>query len=139
MLAVVYLAIMVAVGDVLSRRFYRFEGWPHRLATSFLVGLLVSSPLTYLAALSFARTASPLLWANLLYFVFAAAAIYWLHWRSPFTLNEVKAVKLTKWDWLFLVALFIFACWLMFETLSFRDGKFFIGFKARVQCAPHIL
>ena len=48
MLAFFYLAITLAVGDVLSRRFYRFVNWPHRLATSFLVGLLVSSPFTYL-------------------------------------------------------------------------------------------
>jgi hypothetical protein len=60
MFAILYLTIMLALGDVISRRFYRFVGWPHRFATSFLVGLIISSTFTYLAALIYARTVRPL-------------------------------------------------------------------------------
>lgn len=129
MFAVLYLTIMLALGDVISRRFYRFVNWPHRFATSFLVGLVISSTFTYLAALMYARTVRPLFWANVLYFVLAAALIYWLNWRAPHRDSRVKLSSFTKWDSLFFGVFFLFACWLMFATLSFRNGKFLLAFK----------
>ena len=129
MFTILYLTIMFALGDAISRRFYRFVGWPHRLATSFLVGLIVSSSFTYLAALVYARTVRPLFWANVLYFVSAASLIYWLNWRSPARASRERLTRPMKWDWLFFGVFFLFACWLMFATLSFRDGKFLIAFK----------
>lgn len=128
MLAFLYLALMLGLGDVLSRRFYSFVDWPHRLATSFLVGLLVSAPFTYLAALVCVRTSRPFLWANLIYLALAGGVVYWLNWRSPVR-PTVRFAAITKWDWVFLGVFLLFACWLMFETLSFRDGKFLLAFK----------
>jgi hypothetical protein len=71
---------------------------------------------------------SPLLWANLVYFACAFAVVYWLNLRDP-ARPAVRFATLSKWDWIFLGVFFLFACWLMFATLGFRDGKFLIAFK----------
>src|SRR5262245_64688399 len=100
MFAILYLTIMLALGDRVSSRFYRFIDLPHRLATSFLVGLLISSTFTYLAALVYARTVRPLFWANVLYFM-SAALVFWLCWRVPVRDKRIKLSRPTKWDWIF--------------------------------------
>jgi DNA-binding beta-propeller fold protein YncE len=130
MFAFFYLAIMTVLGDALVSRFYQFVSWPQRLATSFLVGILVSSPLTYVLALVFARTSSPLFWANIIYFIVVVPAICWINWRAPLRLTTAGFIALKLWDWIFLGLGFAFACWLMFATLSFRNGKFLLAFKA---------
>src|SRR4029077_5456587 len=69
MLALIYLALAICVGDFFCRRFYRFVSVAHRCAAALLVGLLISSWFTYLAGLAFAWTGKPLLWANLFFFL----------------------------------------------------------------------
>ncbi len=71
MLALIYLRLAIALGDLLCRRFYRFVSIPHRWAAATLVGILVSTWFTYVAGLAFGHTAEPLLLANLLFFVVA--------------------------------------------------------------------
>ena len=78
MLTLIYLALAIALGDLLCRRFYRFVSVPHRWAAAILVGILLSTWFTYLAGLAFAHTAEPLLSADLLFFVVAPGAILWL-------------------------------------------------------------
>jgi hypothetical protein len=56
MLALVYLALAIALGDLICRRFYRFVSVPHRWAAAVLVGMLLSTWFTYLAGLAFAHT-----------------------------------------------------------------------------------
>ncbi len=75
MLALIYLALAIALGDLLCRRFYRFVSVPHRCAAAILVGLVLSTWFTYLAGLACYRTAEPVLWADILFFVAVAAAI----------------------------------------------------------------
>src|SRR6476469_251748 len=128
MFAILYLTLMLAIGDRVSSRFYRYSSLPHRLATSFLVGLLISSTFTYLGALIYARTVRPLFWANVLYFI-SAALILWLLWRTPVRVSRTKLGGSPNWDWILFVVFFVFACWLMFATLSFRDGKFLLAIK----------
>jgi hypothetical protein len=82
MLALIYLALAVCLGDLLCRRFYRFVSLPHRWAAATLVGLVLSSWFTYLAALAFAQTSKPLLWADLLFFATAVSAILSIRRRS---------------------------------------------------------
>ncbi len=81
MLAINYLILFCLLGDAVSRRFFGFTSVKHRLAVGFLVGLLISTCFTYLAALLFAATNSPLAWANLLYSVVAVGLILWLSRR----------------------------------------------------------
>ncbi len=83
MLALIYLALAIALGDLLCRRFYRFISLPHRWAAAILVGILLSTWFTYLAGLAFAHTADPLLWADLLFFLVAPRAIFWLSRKAP--------------------------------------------------------
>src|SRR6266581_6629386 len=78
MLAIVYLALVFWVGDAICRRFYRFVSVPHRLAAAFLVGMLISSWFTYLAARIFASTTRPLLWGDILFFAATIGAFVWV-------------------------------------------------------------
>lgn len=66
MLAILYLAGMVYFGDCLCLSFYRFKSSQQRYATAFLVGLLLSSIITYFGALTFAGTAQPLMMGNII-------------------------------------------------------------------------
>jgi hypothetical protein len=133
MLAVLYIAAMIYFGDRVCRLFYRFSSAPHRLATSFLVGLLLSTWITFLGALAFARTANPLVMGNLVFLIVFALAVYKLHRHTPadfLNTERSQTTGLQRWDWICLALFFIFSCWLMFTTLGFKDGSFQIAFKA---------
>ena len=78
MLALIYLGLAITLGDLLCQRFYRFVSVPHRWAAAVLVGVLLSTWFTYLAGMAFSHLAEPLLSADLLFFVVAAGAIFWL-------------------------------------------------------------
>ena len=67
--ALFYLFLMFALGDAIGRRFYPFVSIPHRLASAFLCGLLLSSWWTYALAFFFSDMASPMLWGNLAFFI----------------------------------------------------------------------
>ena len=118
MLALIYLGLAITLGDFLCRRFYRFVSVPHRYAGATLVGILFSTWFTYLAALAFAHTADPLIWANLLFFVAATAAIFWLSRKSPkVQMIGTRAPGRAVYDWITLGALFIAVCVLLMGTL----------------------
>ena len=118
MLALIYLALAIALGDLLCRRFYRFVSVPHRWAAAILVGILLSTWLTYLAGLAFARTAEPLLWADLLFFAAAAGAVFWFCKKSlRVRMIEPRAPGRAVWDWVTLGTLTIAVCVLLMGTL----------------------
>jgi DNA-binding beta-propeller fold protein YncE len=129
MLALIYLATAVYLGERLCRRFYHFVSPPQRWAAGALVGLLLSSWFTYLAARVFAAAKTPLLWGNILFFVAAGAALFWLHRRPTENARwiEPRAEGSDWWDWLTLGMYFLLASWMMFATLGFKDGKLLIG------------
>ncbi len=133
MLALVYLVAMTYFGDRICRSFYRFTSVQHRIATSFLVGLLISTWITYLGSLAFFRMAQPLLWGNLVFLVVFILTVYKLP-RYPssryFNLFRPRPPGAARWDLICLGAFFVFACWLIFATLGFKDGSFQIAFKA---------
>jgi DNA-binding beta-propeller fold protein YncE len=143
MLALIYLALATYLGDLLCRRFYRFVSTPHRCAAAVLVGLLVSSWFTYLAALAFAHTAKPLLWANLSFFAAAVSVIFLLIRRSTRHLKrravfiEPRVSGSAMWDWVMLAMYFALACWIMFSTFGYRDGKLVISGLAWTDFGPH--
>lgn len=133
MLAILYLAGMIYFGDCICRYFFRFNSIQHRLATSFLVGLLLSSCVTYLGSLAFAFTAQPLIMGNIIFWgVLILTAFKMPRRPSSGYLNSVslRPVGEGKWDWLFLGILFIFGCWLVFATLSYQNGNFQFGYKS---------
>src|SRR5438270_9659517 len=129
MLALIYLGLAIVLGDVLCRRFYRFVSIPHRWAAAVLVGVLLSTWFTYLAMLAFSHLSEPLLSADLLFFVLAAGAIFWLSRR----VRKVETITplapgSSMWDWIALGALFAMACVLLI-------GTFYVNKQGRIRLA----
>lgn len=136
MLALIYLGLAIALGDLLCRRFYRFVSVPHRCAAATLVGPVLSTWFTYLAGLACYRTAEPLLWADILFFVTATAVIVWLS-RNRVKDSASRGLEAPKvdmiapraagssmWDWITLAALCSAACVLLFGTFYVnRQGQ----------------
>jgi DNA-binding beta-propeller fold protein YncE len=118
MLALIYLTLAIYLGDLLCRRFYRFVSTPHRWAAAILVGILLSTWFTYLAGLTFGHTAEPLLCADLLFFVVASGAIFWLSRKAPnLEVIAPRSPGSSRWDWITLGALSAAACVLLIGTL----------------------
>jgi hypothetical protein len=132
MLAIVYLAVATYFGDLICSRFFRSISIQQRIATGFLVGLLLSTWITFLAAVLFHGMSQPLIVANLIFaVVFGAVVLSSRRW--PITNIGDYAVRPSGrdyWDYVWLAACLVFACWLMFATLGFKDGQFQIAFKA---------
>jgi DNA-binding beta-propeller fold protein YncE len=125
MLALIYLGLAIALGDLLCRRFYGFVSIAHRWAAAILVGILLSTWFTYLAGLAFAHTAEPLLSSDILFFVIAVGAIFWLSREVPKVGTiAARAPGSSRWDWITLAALCAAACVLLFGTLyTNRQGQ----------------
>jgi hypothetical protein len=131
MLAIVYLAAATYFGDLICRRFFRFISIQHRIASSFLIGLLLSGWITFLAALLFHKTSQPLIAANLVFLVvFAAVVLVTRRWPSKSRDDAERPPGHLYADFVWLGACLVFACWLMFATLGFKGGQFQIAFKA---------
>jgi hypothetical protein len=132
MLAILYIAAMVYFGDCLCRRFYRFTSIRHRFATAFLVGLLLSSGITYLGALAFASAAQPMIMGNIVFLgVLILAAVFLRRPSSSYLDSEIeRPAGSGKWDWLCLGFCFVIGCWLLFSTLGYKDGSFQFAFKS---------
>jgi hypothetical protein len=133
MLAILYIAAAVWFGDVICRSFYRSYSVQQRLSHAFLVGLLLSSVITYLGALAFYRTAQPLIWGNLIFLAVFALAARWLPRRRSKEYLDAALARPTgqgHWDWLFLFVYFSFGWWLFSHNLNFHDGNLQFGFKS---------
>src|SRR5947199_6228209 len=139
MFALIYLGLAIALGDLLCRRFFPFVSVLHRCAAATLVGILLGAWFTYLAALAFAYTAEPLLWADLASFVVAVAMITWLSKKPAEVSNiEPRAPGSRIWDWVALAIYFAAACWLMFSTLNFQNGVIEVAGSAWGDLGPNM-
>ncbi len=138
MFALIYLGVAIALGDLLCRRFYRFVSVPHRYAGAILVGVLLSTWFTYMTGLAFANTTEPLLWADLLFFVAAAAAIFWVSRKSPkVQMIGTRAPGRALCDWITLGALFIAVCVLLMGTLYVnKQGRIRVSGMEATEFAP---
>jgi len=137
MLALIYLALAICVGDFFCRRFYRFVSVAHRCAAALLVGLLISSWFTYLAAFAFTWTAKPLLWANLLFFVAVVALLSWRKWKHRIVKAAPDAAHSFETaetyvprpngsgiaDWLLIAGYVVLVSWMMFASFNSSGGK----------------
>lgn len=127
MLALVYLVIMIALGDAVCRRFYAFVSLPHRFAVAFLTGLVISSWWTYVAAWLFSSFSSPMLWGNLVYFVTAIGLILWLREKpqssEPRLAGDLGVTEFERTDWVFVGAFFLLVSWMAFATFDMTEGK----------------
>jgi hypothetical protein len=137
MLALIYFALAICVGDFLCRRFYRFVSVVHRCAAALLVGLLISSWFTYLAGLAFAWTARPLLWGNLLFFLAVLALLTWPKWKHRIVKAAPDAAHHSQTaetyvprpngsgiaDWLLIAGYVVLVSWMMFASFNVEGGK----------------
>jgi hypothetical protein len=132
MLALIYLALAICLGDALCRQFYRFVSIPHRLAAAVLVGLLVSSWFTYLAGLAFVHASMPLVWGNLLFFGVATAALFWFARKNKSKASaEERGVscylpraKGSDWaDWILIAGYLVLVSWMMFASFNSKAGR----------------
>ena len=128
MLALLYLIVMVVLGDSLCRRFCPCVSRPHRFAAAFLVGLIVSTWMTYLSARAFASSSRPLLMGNILFFAIAIGLILWLRRRRTAvggTSEAQLSIPATddKRDWIAIGLLFVLASWMMFSSFNMDAGK----------------
>jgi hypothetical protein len=115
--------LAIVLGDHLCRRFYRFASSYHRWAAASLVGLLLSTWITYLLGLLLAATSKPLIWADLLFLLISVGAIAWLRrHRKAVTFMQSDAAE-SKWDWVALAIYLVVVCWLMFASLGYKDGN----------------
>lgn len=118
MFALIYLGLAIVLGDLLCRRFYRFVSIPHRWTAAMLVGVLLSTWFTYLTGLACYRTAEPLLWANLVFFLAAASVIFFLWRKTPkMSMIAPRAPRSSTLDWIASGALFAAVCVLLIGTL----------------------
>src|SRR4051794_29521657 len=100
MLALIYLRLTTALGDFVCPRFFWFVSAPHRCAAATVVGILLGAWFSYLAALVFAYTAEPLLWAALASFVVAVAMITRFSKKpAEVFIIEPRAPGSRIWDW----------------------------------------
>ena len=146
MIALIYVVLFVAVGDTVSRRVFGFVSRPHRLATAFLVGLVLSTWLTYLLALLFSVADQPLVLANLIAIPLMAGIVVvgaqpaWLRSRWPaWAPTSVPGLagrpfegapgtrRSDRWDWVITAAIALLAAWMMVSTLQFADNRILIG------------
>jgi DNA-binding beta-propeller fold protein YncE len=141
MLALIYLALAIYLGDLLCWRFYRFVSVAHRLAAAVITGLLVSSWFTYLAGLLFTRAKQPLLWSNLLFFVAATTVICWSFWQRRLRKSTrtngnrfyATSLYLTRpkgsaiADWVLIAGYVVLVSWMMLASFSAKGGKLHIS------------
>jgi hypothetical protein len=122
MLALGYLAVVIVLGDRIRGKFWLASSPLHRWTAAFLVGILVSTWLTYLFAVAFAASARPLVWANVSFFIVAGFLLLLLRRFDDLDSTSAPATKLNWRDALFGAAFVGVSCWLMFGTLSMDHG-----------------
>ncbi len=122
---------MFVLGDAIGRRFFTFVSIPHRAASAFLCGLLLSSWWTYTLAYFCSNATSPMLWGNLLFFITAIGLILWLNQNpakeEPPSTLDLSDAHFQKWDWIITGIFFLFVTWMMFQTLTMGNGNLLIG------------
>ncbi|MFZ0918082.1 MAG: 6-bladed beta-propeller, partial [Candidatus Udaeobacter sp.] len=137
MLALIYVAFAIALGDRFCRRFYRFASVLHRYAAAVLVGLLVSSWFTYLASLIFTHWQRPLLGGDALSFVTAIAVLSWPKWKRKIVKAEQRETnrraaadlylsrpKGSNWaDWALFTGYVVLVSWMMFASFNTTGSK----------------
>lgn len=127
MLAIAYLAAMLAVGDLLARRFFPTYSLLHRVSAAFLVGLLAATWFTYLAA-AFVGLDQPLIVGALMFMGVAALQLPDVLRRisGPAIRDALARLRrsfLAEWrDFAVLGVLVLFVTWLMISTFR-TDGQ----------------
>ena len=124
MIALVYLGVMVWFGDAVARRWFVFASWPHRLASAFLVGLLLSTWLSYLIGLIAAGTSDPMAISAMGSIWLMVLAAIWLRRRAPSAAIAGRGLlRHDAREWIGVLLLFVVVGWMMTATYSLADGQ----------------
>lgn len=124
MLALLYLIVMVMIGDAICRRLYHVQWLPFRLASAFLPGLIVSTWTTYLLARAFADTSRPLLTANILFFLIAIGLLRLLYRKASISTASGERFDIgTRWDLITVGLFLVLTSWMMFTSFNMEGGK----------------
>jgi DNA-binding beta-propeller fold protein YncE len=119
MIALVYLGVMVWFGDAVARRWFAFTSWPHRLATAFLVGLLLGTWLSYLIGVMAGSTSDPMSISALGSIWGMGIAALWLRRRTPSAAIDSRGLlRSNRTEWLLVLALLAVVGWMMTATYS---------------------
>lgn len=125
MLAILYLIAAIWIGDVICRRFFSYGSFLHRAAAAVLVGLILSTWVTYLGVAAYPRSPIPLLGGDLLFLAFLAAV--WKLWRREPATYLPRPPGRARWDLLMLAIWGAFTTWLMYATLGYKNGILRMG------------
>ena len=123
MIALAYVGVLVFFGDAVARRWLLFISWPHRLATGFLVGLLLGTWTSYLAALTFRDTGDPVALGALVSSLAMVGAAVWLRRRpaSP-ARSSWGPLRPARAEWALVLLVAALVGWMMVSTYGFTDG-----------------
>ena len=125
MIAIAYLVVAVFLGDAIATRWFRPVTWLHRLATAFVVGLLIATWVTYLASLLFDRVSGDaLLLGNLAAaWGMALVAVLIRRW-SPAGRDVARPRRAIRgWDLITVVAITALVTWMMASTYSYANDE----------------
>lgn len=123
MIAFAYLAILMLLGDAVAHRWFTFVSLPHRLATGFLVGLVLATWTSYLSALAFSGTGDAVAVGSLASATLMVGAATWLRRRPPsLALASAGTLRSVRSEWAMVLLLGVLAGWMMVSTYSFADG-----------------
>ena len=124
MIALVYLGVMIWFGDAIARRWFTFVSWPHRLATAFLVGLLLGTWTSYLAGLIASGSGDPMAVGAMASTWAMAIAAIWLRRAAPSPAIAGRGLlRSTRSEWLIVLAFTVLVGWMMTATFSLADGQ----------------
>lgn len=123
MIAVAYLAVVVFFGDALAHRWFRAVTWPHRLATAFLVGLVVATWLSYLAGLALDGRGNGMVLGTIVAGWAMGLVGIWLWRRAPPGPAPARPDRAIGWDGPVLVAIVVLVAWMMLSTYSLTNGE----------------
>ena len=140
MMSLAYLIVMVLLGDLITRRWFTSDSFAQRLATAFLVGLLVATWLTYLASLLASGMDQPLVAGNAVFIGLVGSVLVlerlraWRRmprradWRAQWMERiHPRAMRLWPWELGFLAGLTAIVTWMAFATFSYGDGVLTVG------------
>ncbi len=121
MTALIYLAIAVFFGDALVSRWFGFVTWLHRLASAFVVGLLVATWASYLSGVAFDAVGQALTAGNVVAAWLMLLAGIWLR-RRPMLVPS-STYRAAGWDRLVVAAVLALVAWMMLSTYTYVDGQ----------------
>ena len=119
MLAILYLLLVLVLGDAVCRRYFPYVSLPHRLATGFIAGLLMSTWITYSGAAVFGDTTRPMLAGNIIFLLVAGWIIWFCYRRKPATdaatTLDTEKTRFVRADWILLGIFFLIVIALTLE------------------------